>query len=93
MSHSGSPATDDAALRSMRARIGAYSLHAQRDARETTSAARAAFLSRFLAGIPEDLPEGERLRRAEAARRAHFQRLAYRSALARRAKRRNGGGA
>ena len=70
--------------RSLRARIGAYSLHAQRDPRETTKAARSAFLSKFLAEIPIDLPEDERLRRATSARRAHFARMALRSAQVRR---------
>jgi hypothetical protein len=78
--------------RSIRARIGAYSLHAQRDPRETTAAARRVFLGRFLEDIPQDLPEDERLRRAAAARHAHFSRLALKSVQARR-RRRNGGGA
>jgi hypothetical protein len=74
--------------RSLRARIAAHSLHAQRDARETTSAARAAFLARFerLVDPEGSLDPKERGRRAEAARRAHFARLALRSALARRKK-------
>ncbi len=70
--------------RSLRARIGAYSLHAQRDPRETTKAARHAFLSRFLAEISADLPEDERLRRAASARRAYFAKLALKSVQARR---------
>ena len=70
--------------RSLRARIAAYSLHAQRNPLETTKAARSAFLSKFLAEIPADLPEDERLRRAASARRAHFSRMALRSAQARR---------
>ena len=76
------------AERSLRARIGAYSLHAQHDPRETTKAPRSTFLAKFLAGIPADLPEGERQRRATAARRAHFLRMSLASARARR--RRNG---
>ena len=72
--------------RSLAGRIGAYSLHAQRDPRETTKAARSAFLAKFLADIPTDLPEAERLRRAAAARSAHFARLALKSAQARRRK-------
>jgi hypothetical protein len=53
--------------RSLRARIGACSLHAQRDASETTSAARAAFLSRFEREVDPDgeLAPEERARRAE----------------------------
>jgi hypothetical protein len=48
--------------------------------------ARAAFHQRFYAGIPDDLPAAERDRRAAAARRAHFQRLALASAQSRRAR-------
>jgi len=66
--------------RSLRARIGAYAQHARHDPRETTRKARAAFLAGFLNAQPADLPETERLRRAEAALRAHMARLAYRSA-------------
>ena len=40
--------------RSLRARMAAYSLHAQRDPRETTSAARAAFLDRFEREVDPD---------------------------------------
>lgn len=71
---------------SVRARIGAYSLHAKHDPRETTSKARSAFLAKFQTEVDPDglLPEAERLRRAEAARRAHFARLALRSAVKRR---------
>ncbi len=68
----------------LRARIGAYSLHAQRDPRETTKAARSTFLAKFLAEIPTDLPEGERLRRAASARRAYFSKLALKSVRSRR---------
>ena len=70
--------------RSLRARIAAYSLHAQRNPRETTKAARSAFLAKFLAEIPTNLPENERLRRAASAKRAHFSRLALKSVQARR---------
>jgi hypothetical protein len=71
--------------RSLVGRIGAYSLHARRDPRATTKAARQAFLSRFErevdpAGV---LPEGERRRRAEYAKKAYFAKLALASAKAR----------
>ncbi len=74
--------------RSLRARIGAFSLHAAYDSRELTKPARRAFLARFEAEVD---PEGvltpqERQRRAEMARRAHFARLALASARARRRK-------
>ena len=68
----------------LRGRIGAFRLHATHDPKETTRAARQAFGQTFYRGIPEDLPEVERERRAEMARKAHFAQLAYRSARARR---------
>jgi hypothetical protein len=72
----------DPAEMALRGRIGAYTLHATHDPRETTAKARATFLARFEkevdpAGV---LPEVERLRRAEMARKAHFARLALKSA-------------
>jgi len=71
--------------RRQRARLGAYSQQAAYDTRETTRAARAAFNQRFLKQVDPDgvLPEAERARRAEAARRAYFAALALRSAIAR----------
>lgn len=71
--------------RTLRARIAAYSLHAQRDPRQTTAAARAAFLDRFEREVDPHLqlaPE-ERRRRAAAARNAYMSRLALASARAR----------
>lgn len=82
-------------VRTLRGRLGAYSLHAQRDPKETTAKARRAFLDSFLDLVDPQrtLPEPERLRRAEAARKAHFTRLALASAKARRRRAgRNGGG-
>jgi len=72
--------------RVMRARMAAYVLHARHDPRETTTAARLAFNKRFVDQVDPDrrLPERERLRRADAARRAYFTRLAYLSARKRR---------
>lgn len=69
----------------MRARIGAYAMHARHDTRRTTASARAAFLARFEAEVdPEGvLTPAERERRAEAARKAYFARLAYQSARSR----------
>ena len=74
--------------RSLSARIGAYSLHAQRDSRDTTEAGRRAFLATFLQQVdPEHiLPDDERLRRAAAAKSAHFAKLALKSVRARRRK-------
>lgn len=75
-----------ASERAMRARMAAYTLHARHDPRETTKAARHAFNQRFLDEVDPErrLPERERLRRADAARRAYFTRLAYLSARKRR---------
>jgi hypothetical protein len=72
----------------MRARMAAYMLHTRYDPRETTRAARRAFNQRFLDQVDPDgrLPEAERRRRAEAARRAYFTRLAYLSARKRRSR-------
>ncbi len=72
----------------MRSRIGAYLMHARYDPRETTRAARAAFAERFVNEVDPHrrLPEAERFRRAEAARRAYFIRLAYLAARRRRRK-------
>jgi hypothetical protein len=72
--------------RTLRARLAAYSLHSQYDSRELTAAARAKVDQRFYEGIPEDLPQAERDRRAGHARKAHFTRLALASAKARRKK-------
>jgi hypothetical protein len=73
--------------RTLRARLAAHSLHAQRDSRETTAKARATFLARFEAEVDPDglLPPDERSRRAVSPRKAYYTRLALRSAQARRA--------
>jgi hypothetical protein len=73
-------------LRTLRARIGAHALHAQHDSRELTKKARVVFDARFYEGIPADLPQAERDRRAHHARKAYFARLALASAKARRKK-------
>jgi hypothetical protein len=69
-----------------RAKLAAHAMHAKHDSRKTTAASRAAFLQRFEDEVDPDrvLPEGERLRRAEHARKAHMLRLALLSAKARR---------
>ena len=71
---------------SLRGRIGAYTLHATHDSRETTANARAAFLAKFLDEVDPArvLPEDELQRRAEMAKRAYFARLALKSAKKRR---------
>jgi hypothetical protein len=65
------------AERTLRARLGAYSQHAQHDPKLTTVRAREVFNQRFIDEVDPDrlLPESERLRRAEAARRAYFSRI------------------
>ena len=84
-----------ATARTLAGRIGGLSLAAQRDPREYTAPARKAFLASFLDQVDPDrsLPEQERLRRAAAARKLHFTRLALKSVRARQTKagRRNGG--
>ena len=67
-------------------RIGGLVAHSRHDSRELTAAGRKAFLDRFEREVdPEGtLPESERKRRAELAKRAHMTRLAYASARARR---------
>jgi hypothetical protein len=58
--------------------MGAYALHAKYDSKEVIAPARRAFLDRFEREVdPEGkLPEAERLRRTEYARRAYFTGLA-----------------
>lgn len=72
--------------RGQRARIAAHSRWAKHDPVEGTAAARAKFLLRFVDQVDpnRELPEAERLRRAESAKQAYFLRLAYKSARARR---------
>ncbi len=75
--------------RSLRARIAAHSKWAQVDSREGTAPARAkspssiAYFERMV-DPKRELPELERRRRAEHARKAYFTRLALASAQARR---------
>jgi hypothetical protein len=71
--------------RRLRGRMAAAILHSRYDSRTLTRKARVAFLRTFLDQVDPDrrLPEPERLRRAELARRAHFLRLALASSTAR----------
>lgn len=74
------------AERTLRARAAAYKLHSLRDGRELTANARRAFDDRFVDQVDPErvLPEAERRRRAECARRAYFAALAAKSVKARR---------
>ena len=71
---------------SLSASIGAHCLHSRYDSRETTRAARAAFLDRFEREADPDgvLNPDERRRRASHLKKAYFLRLALKSAKARR---------
>lgn len=77
------------AQRSLQARMAAYRLHATHDPRETTKPARDAFMARFEREVDPDgrLPEVERRRRAEAAKKAYFSGLALKSSKARASRR------
>jgi hypothetical protein len=63
-------------------------MHAKHDSKKTTARGRAAFMAKFLDEVDpnRELPEAERLRRAEHAKSAYFTRLALLSARARRKK-------
>jgi hypothetical protein len=81
--------TSDASLRRIQNRRAAFILHSRYDSRELTSAARQAFEHSFLLKVDPDgaLDPTERERRAEQARRAHFQVMAQRSVEVRKRKR------
>ncbi len=66
-------------------RIGAHTVHSLHDSREITAPARRAFLDKFEQQVDPDgtLDPQERAKRAEHAKRAHFQMLALKSAAAR----------
>lgn len=76
----------DSAVMSLRGRIGGHMTAALHSPVETTAKAREAFKASFEHQVDPDgaLPAHERTRRAEQLRRAHFSRLAYLSAQARR---------
>jgi hypothetical protein len=80
------------AERRLRARAAAYRLHSLYDSRELTCKARAAFRDRFARQVDPDgiLPDAERERRAEAARKAYYTALSAKSAKARRQRRQRG---
>jgi hypothetical protein len=71
--------------RTLRARMGAFAMHARHDPRKTTNAGRRAFLARFEIEVDprRELSAKERARRSEAARKLYFTRLAFESSLRR----------
>jgi hypothetical protein len=74
--------------RSLRGRIAANTRWSREDGKANAQRAQAGLLAKFVGQVDPDrvLPEDERLRRAEAARRAHMQRLAFLSSKARTAR-------
>ena len=76
------------AERSLRSRLAAHRLHSRYDSKELTKPARAAFEQRFLNEVDPDrvLPEAERLRRADHAKKAYFLDLARKSAQSRKSR-------
>lgn len=72
--------------RTQRARIAALTRWSNEDPKPTAQRAQAGLRARFEREVAEkypDLPQAELARRAEAAYRAHFARLAFASAKAR----------
>ena len=71
--------------RSLRARIAANVRWSREDPRPNAVRAQAGLLAKFVDQVDPGrvLPGAERQRRAEAARKAHMQRLAFRSSKAR----------
>lgn len=65
--------------RTQRAKIAARARWSQQDGADGTQAARTAFMARFERQVDPDgvLHPTERLRRAESAKREHFQRMAF----------------
>lgn len=72
-------------LRRIAGRIGGLRTASTHDSKVLTAPARRAFEQRFIIEVDPlgELPEAERNRRAAAARKAYFTKLAYKSARAR----------
>jgi hypothetical protein len=64
-------------LATKRARYAALVRSTMYDGREVTKKARDTFMASFFKDIPLDLPEGERMRLAEAKKKAHYAKMAY----------------
>lgn len=79
----------DPGERSLQARYAAYTRWSREDPTENTARARRGLNEKFRreADPNNELPEAERQRRAECARKAYYQRLALASVKARRARR------
>jgi hypothetical protein len=79
--------TSETTEMALRGRIGGLVTQSRHDPRDLTAKARATFLAQFEEQVDPErlLSEPERQRRAIAARKAHFARLALASARARRA--------
>lgn len=78
----------DPAEMARRGRLGALKLHATHDSKAISAHARKAFRESFEHKVDPDgvLPEAERTRRAEFARREHYTRMARKSVESRRQK-------
>ena len=79
------------AQRSLRARIAAFERWSREDGKEGTRAATEAGVTKLAYWLSKvdpgnDLPDAERIRRAESARRAHYARMQLRSAQVRAAR-------
>lgn len=82
-----SPRTRGVIDRRIVGRLGGLSTAARHDPRDYAAAAQARARDRFLDDIDPTLPQVERLRRAAAARKLYFARLALKSARVRAANR------
>ena len=73
---------------SLKRRLAAHTKWSKYDPVEGTRAARKAQLERFIDEVDPhgELPEHERIRRAESAKKAHYLRMAIRSAEVRRSR-------
>ena len=78
MSHESRRSALDPERAALIGRIGAHRLHATHDSREVTTKARETFRVSFEREVDPDfvLPEAERRRRAEHARKEHYARMA-----------------
>jgi hypothetical protein len=74
--------------RVLNGRLGAAVQQSRHNPSDYTAKARATFLAKFEDEVDpnRELPEAERARRAEVAKRAHFLRMSLRSAAKRRAR-------